>query len=306
MYHHLLALGLYILNSTVSIVDAKEANVVGRALYEKSVAASKLDDQDDGQAPKYFDDKQALMISQGAIGNKLGEYTFVNRKGKLIHLSEYLGKPLVISMIYTHCPFVCATTTRNLTALKLSRDALGPDSFSVLTVGFDTANDTPEAMDNFAQRMEVKLPNWEFVSADKNTIKKLSRDLGFVFYPSPDGGFDHITQTTFVDGSGVVNTQIYGEEFGTRTLLEPLKSMIYGVKPTDPVYSFKTSDGGFRGVLKSVKLFCTVYDTRTGRYTVDYSFFYGIGMGVLLSILIIWWIVGEYRRSPRRNYPHHG
>jgi protein SCO1/2 len=306
MYHHLLALGLYILNSTVSIVDAKEANVVGRALYEKSVAASKLEDQDDGQTPKYFDDKQALMISQGAIGNKLGEYTFVNRKGKLIHMSEYLGKPLVISMIYTHCPFVCATTTRNLTALKLSRDALGPDSFSVLTVGFDTANDTPEAMDNFAQRMEVKLPNWEFVSADKNTIKKLSRDLGFVFYPSPDGGFDHITQTTFVDGSGVVNTQIYGEEFGTRTLLEPLKSMIYGVKPTDPVYSFKTSDGGFRGVLKSVKLFCTVYDTRTGRYTVDYGFFYGIGMGVLLSILIIWWIVGEYRRSPRRSYPHHG
>jgi protein SCO1/2 len=306
MYRYLFALGLSILISIVSTADAREVNGVGQNLYEKAVAISKSQDQDDDQAPKYFDDKQALMISQGAIGNKLGEYTFVNRKGKVIRMSDYLGKPLVISMIYTHCPFVCATTTRNLTALKLSRDALGPDSFSVLTIGFDAANDTPLAMDDFAQRMDVKLPNWEFVSADKNTIKSLSRDLGFVFFPSPEGGFEHITQTTFVDGNGVVNTQIYGEEFGTRTLLEPLKSMIYGVKPTDPVYSFKSSDGGFAGVLKSVKLFCTVYDTKTGRYTVDYSFFYGIGMGVLLSIFIIWWIVGEYRRSPRRNSPHHG
>lgn len=305
MQRYLLALSVTILSSIASNVDAKDEDAVGQKLYETAVLTSKSQAQSEDQTPEYFSEKQALMISQGAIGNKLGAYTFLNRSGTKIHMSDFLGKPLVISMIYTHCPFICATTTRNLSALKLSRDALGPDSFSVLTIGFDTANDTPEAMDDFAQRMDVKLPNWEFVSADKKTINSLSRDLGFVFFPSPEGGFEHITQTTFVDGDGKVNLQIYGEEFENKTLLEPLRNMIYGVTSTDPIYNYRTAESGFAGIVKSVKLFCTVYDTKTGKYTVDYSFFYGIGMGLLLSIFIIWWIVTEYRRSPKRRYPRH-
>ena len=285
-----------------SLAQAGDAD--GLRLYQDTVSTAKTQIQP-VDTSQYFDEKQALKISQAAIGNQLGDYTFLNRSGRKVRLSDYRGKPLVISMIYTHCPFVCATTTRNLSALKLSRDALGADSFGVLTIGFDTENDTPQAMDDFARRMEVKLPNWEFVSTDAKTVKKLSKELGFVFFPSPEGGFEHITQTTFVDGEGRVNLQIYGEEFENKTLLEPLRNMIYNVKSTDPIYNFETSESGFAGIAKSVRLFCTVYDTKTGKYTLDYSFFYGIGMGILMSAFIIWWIIGEYRRSPKRNHPDH-
>jgi len=280
---------------------AQDSNADGLRLYRVTVSTAKTQIQP-VDTSQYFDEKQALKISQDAIGNQLGDYTFLNQSGRKVRLSDYRGKPLVISMIYTHCPFVCATTTRNLSALKLSRDALGADSFGVLTIGFDTENDTPKAMDDFAKRMEVKLTNWEFVSADAKTIKKLSKELGFVFFPSPEGGFEHITQTTFVDGEGKVNMQIYGEEFENKTLLEPLRNMIYNTKSTDPVYSFEKSESGFAGFAKSVKLFCTVYDTKTGKYTIDYSFFYGIGMGIFMSIFITWWIAAEYRRSPKRKH----
>lgn len=302
--YYLVLLSLVILASAAVPARAQENSSSGLDLYEAKVSTAKTHFQPE-DASQYFDEKQALKISQGAIGNKLGDYTFLNRSGGKVRLSDYRGKPLVINMIYTHCPLVCATTTRNLGVLKLSRDALGPDSFAVLTIGFDTEYDTPQAMDDYANRMDVKLPNWEFVSADAKTIRKLSKDLGFVFFTSPVGGFDHITQTTFVDGKGFVNTQIYGEEFDSRTLLEPLKSMIYNVKTTDPIYNFETSESGFAGIVNSVKLFCTVYDTQTGKYTVDYSFFYGIGMGILMSLLITWWIIGEYRRSPKRSHSNH-
>jgi protein SCO1/2 len=291
-----------LITATPSRAQGNDAD--GLRLYQATVSTAKTQIQP-VDTSQYFDEKQALKISQAAIGNQLGDFTFLNRSGRKVRLSDYRGKPLVISMIYTRCPFVCATTTRNLSALKLSRDALGADSFGVLTIGFDTENDTPQAMDDFARRMEVKLPNWEFVSADAQTIKKLSKELGFVFYPSPVGGFEHITQTTFVDETGKVNLQIYGEEFENKTLLEPLRNMIYNVKSTDPIYNFETSESGLAGIAKSVRLFCTVYDTKTGKYTLDYSFFYGIGMGFLMSAFIIWWIIGEYRRSPKRNHPDH-
>jgi protein SCO1/2 len=296
MFRYLLPLSLAALFSAAPPSLALESDAGGVKQYQYAVPAAKQNIQPEKVDSRVFDEKEALKISQAAIGRQLGDYTFLNRSGRTVRLSDYRGKPLVIDMIYTHCPLVCAIKTRNLEALKLSRDALGADSFAVLTIGFDSENDTPEAMDDFGKRMDVKLPNWEFVSADADTIKRLSRDLGFVFFPSPAGGFDHITQTTFVDGQGKVYQQIYGEEFDNKTLLEPLKNMIYTIK---------ASESGWAGLSNKVRLFCTVYDARTGKYKVDYSYFVGIGMGILVSLFITWWIVIEYRRSPKRGKPHH-
>lgn len=305
MHHHSLQLILAGLLTATAPVLAQDSDTSGAMLYKNAVSKAKLHAQPEKADSQALDVKAALQTSQSAIGNQLGDYTFTSHGGRAVRMSDYRGKPLVIDMIYTHCPVVCAIKTRNLEALKLSRDALGGDSFAVLTIGFDTDNDTPEAMDDFGRRMDVKMPNWEFVSADADTIKKLSRDLGFVFFPSPIGGFDHITQTTFVDGKGKVYQQIYGEEFDNKTLLEPLKNMIYNVKTTDPYYNFKTAESGLDGIAKSVRLFCTIYDAKTGKYVLDYSIFYAMGMGIFVSMLITWWIVIEYRRSPKRSNPRH-
>ncbi len=272
---------------------AQGINAGGVALYKSAVSESKEWVQSAKAFTPTFDEKEAVKISQAAIGNQVGDYTLVDRSRSKIRLADYRGKPLVISMIYTHCPTVCVTTTRSLGALKASQDALGADSFNVLTVGFDTENDTPESMDFFAKRVDASLPNWKFASADAETIKNLSKDLGFVFARADEGGFNHITQTTFVDAKGKVYRQIYGEEFENKTLLEPLRDLIYNIKTAEP---------GLAGLSNKVRLFCTVYDAKSGKYTVNYYFFYATGLGILVSLLIAWWLVFEYRRSPKRNY----
>ena len=297
MRTYLLTLSFAVFLSAALPSTAQDRDISGAKLYKATVSTAKSQVLPEEASNRIFDEKEALRISQAAIGKQLGDYTFLDRSGRTVRLADYRGKPLVISMIYTHCPFVCATTTRSLSALKSSQDALGADSFGVLTVGFDTENDTPEAMDDFAKRMGVNLPKWEFVSSDPETIKKLSKDLGFVYFPTDEGGFNHITQTTFVDGQGKVYRQIYGEEFENKTLLVPLKDMIYNIQTAEP---------GLAGLSNKVRLFCTVYDSKTGKYKIDYGYFYAIGLGVLISLLITWWIVFEYRRSPKRSHPDHG
>lgn len=304
MRHPVLPLIVAVLLFAATASSAQDGDTSGVKLYKNSVSNAMQHVKPAKVVSKAVDEKELLRISQNAIGNQIGDYTFLSHDGRKVHLSDYRGKPLVIDMIYTHCPLICATKTRNLEALKLSQDALGVDSFGVLTIGFDTENDTPEAMDLFGKRMNAKLTNWEFVSADADTIKKLSKDIGFAFFPSPNGGFDHISQTTFIDGKGKVYQQIYGDEFNNQTLLQPLKNMIFNVKATDPIYNIETAEPGLAGIANSVRLFCTVYDTQTGRYIVDYSIFYAIGLSVFISLLIIWWIIMEYRRSPKRNHYH--
>jgi len=294
MHHLLFPLGFAVVLSAPPLSMAQDINFSGASLYKSTVSTAKSQTRPTELSTQIFNEKEALKSSQDAIGNPLGDYTFLDRSGRTVRLSDYLGKPLVISMIYTHCPIICATTTRSLSALKLSQDALGADSFGVLTVGFDTENDTPEAMGVFAKRTDVNLPNWNFVSSDPDTIKKLSKDLGFTFLPSEYGGFNHITQTTFVDRKGRVYLHVYGDEFENKTLLEPLRDMIYNV-------NVNTAKPEIESLLGKVKFFCTVYDARTGKYRLDYSYLYATGMGILASLLIAWLILQEYRRSPKRS-----
>ena len=141
------------------------------------------------------DDDAALATSQAAITRQLGDYQFVDQRGQAFRLSDLGGKPVVLSLVYTSCYHVCSGLTVHLRDVsKVAWKALGPDSFTVLTVGFDTPNDTPERMRLFAQDRGADMPGWYFASTDAATLERLTRDVGFTYRASPKG-FDHITQT---------------------------------------------------------------------------------------------------------------
>ena len=144
-------------------------------------------------------------------------------------MRDYRGKPLVISLIYTACSSVCPPTTQHLiNAVNEAAGSFGPDSFNVLTVGFDARNDTPGRLAQFASMQGIKFNNWRLASADPATIEALLRDLGFS-YIAIAGGFDHVTQTTIIDRDGKIYRPVYGDDFPLPMFIEPMKDVIYGV-----------------------------------------------------------------------------
>ena len=237
-----------------------------------------------------FDNAAALKISQAVIGHALGDYHFTDAEGKTVKLSDYRGKPLVVSLVYTSCYHVCPTITRHLhKMIDVAQQALGPDSFAVITVGFDTPNDTPQAMQGFARQQAVDMRQWRFLSADAVTIEGLIKDLGFIYYASPKG-FDHLTQATLIDPQGKVYRQVYGDNFDTPLLVEPLKELVTGVV---------TQHGGFAGLGSRIRLFCTVYDPATQSYRTDYSLFVGMAIGGFILTFAVVFLVREVRRKSR-------
>lgn len=242
--------------------------------------------------PDRYDPEQAVLLSQQAIGNTIGDYPLIDQFGRTVKLkSDLSGRPLVISMIFTSCHHVCPATTKHLAkSVEAAREALGDDSFDVITIGFDVANDTPQAMAAFARRQNINDENWRFLSATTETIEQISRDLGFIFFATPRG-FDHINQSSIISRDGVVYSQVYGVTFELPWLVEPLKEIVFN----------RPSSAGhlFAGLVDRVKLFCTVFDPATGRYRFDNSLFVQIAVGASMILAILIYLGNEALKSRR-------
>jgi protein SCO1/2 len=235
-----------------------------------------------------LDARAALEISQRAVGRPLGDHTLTGTDGAPVRLASYRGAPLLVSFIYTGCAQVCPATTQFLgRAVEEAQRAVGKDAFNVVTVGFNLPFDSPAAMREFRKRQGIDVPHWAFLAGDQPTIDALARDVGFVWIPT-GAGFDHLTQVTILDAQGRVFRQVYGESFELPMLVGPLKELVTGAPA--PVQSLS-------GLLEQVRILCTVYDPRAGRYRLDYGLFVEIFAGMSVLGAIAWYLAREWRRQ---------
>jgi len=239
-----------------------------------------------------FSHDDALAYSQAAIGTSLRGIELTRSDGSPVSLEAYQGKPLVISMIFSSCHHICPSTTQYLQqVVAKARNVLDEDSFQVVSVGFDTANDSPERMAQFRTSTGVTDQHWDFLSGDAATMARLVRQLGFIYTPS-SRGFDHLVQSSVVSAEGVIYRQIYGMSFPTPQLVEPLKQLVFG----EP-----TSQSSLDYLGKRIRLFCTVYDPATDTYHIDISVFIGTFVGLIVSLIFGRALFKEWRRSIEAN-----
>ncbi|MEO5340040.1 MAG: SCO family protein [Magnetococcus sp. MYC-9] len=237
-----------------------------------------------------FDAQWALQASQAAIGRTLDAYTLRDDAGKPVSLEAFRGKPLVISLLYSSCYHTCPVTTRHLaTVANKAWEIFGEQSFTVISIGFDTRFDTPQAMATFARQQGLdKRVNWRFLSGSAEVISRLTHQLGFLYAASPKG-FDHLVQATVIDAKGVVYRQVYGETFQTQLLTEPLRTLILGT-PAE-------AETPLDELLRRVRFFCTTYDPIRDAYRYDYSLFVGLFCGASVILLGFALLLREWRRS---------
>lgn len=248
-------------------------------------------DRNEAAAARMLDPAAALAYSQNALGRSLEGFSFIDNEGRTRSLTDFRGKPLVISVVFTACTQSCPLILQRLAdAVAVARDALGPGSFTVITVGLDPLVDTPDRLSAYAWSQGVDPVDWHFLGSDKATVDGLVDNLGFTYVPSPRG-FDHIAQVSVVDAEGVLISHVYGDDFASPALVDPLKAA---------VFSELAPFTDFSELVERIRLFCTFYDPKRDSYYFDYSFFIAVAVGLaslagLAFIAIRGWIGGGPR-----------
>jgi len=245
-----------IFRSTLGRTIAALAAVVSAVLIAGVGPATAAPDAARTVAPDY---RKALADSQAAIGRPLLDVAMRDHNGKSVRFSDFAGKPLLISLVYTGCFQACPVATQFLAqAVRTAREALGDDRFRIVSIGFNQPFDDPAAMAAFRKQNGIDDRDWHFLSPDPAQVDALTANLGFTYEATPKG-FDHVTQVTVVDADGLIYRQVYGESFDLPMLVQPLKELLSGQASRELT---------LENVWEKVKLYCTVYDIFAGLTTL--------------------------------------
>lgn len=224
--------------------------------------------------------RKAVEYAKAVEGNRISDYRLVDQDEKKFSLSDYSGKPLLVSFIYTTCPDICSSVVATLVpAIEAVRRTLG-DEFNAIVVGFDAAYDTPEMMKEFGKHHGADFDLVRFASGDETTIDRMVRDFGFYYEPSEDGGFNHLGLVTVVDKDGFIYRQIYKSKLGEADLRVPLKQLLTGNIPAKKAPT----------VLDQIKSICLKYNPETGQYYIDYAYLFGLFLQFAVILFFAGWI----------------
>ena len=122
---------------------------------------------------------------------------------RLIKLSDYRGKYVLLFFGYTSCPDVCPATLRDLAGV-LKQLGNKADQVQILFISVDPEKDTSKRLAGYIKQFDTRIIGLTGSLAD---IQQTAREYGIFFQKVPSGTegaytVDHTATTMLLDTSG--------------------------------------------------------------------------------------------------------
>ena len=138
------------------------------------------------------------------VGQKVPDFTLTNQYSKQVSLSDFKGKVVLITFLYTQCPFPekCPMLAQKLGKTRDLLDQVenAKDKFQVISITLDPKRDTPEALKKYAQGQDENASNWTFLTGKASDVNKVASLFGVIYY-TEKGVIDHNLRTIVLDGN---------------------------------------------------------------------------------------------------------
>ncbi|CEG28473.1 SCO family protein [Bacillus sp. B-jedd] len=135
---------------------------------------------------------------------KFPTVTLEDSKGRAYPFSEFKGKYVFITFLYTSCGTVCPELEMNMGEVykQLPKRYLGKD-IVFLSISFDPERDTPERLDKYKDMFDSDGETWRMARiADKAELDSLLKEFGVIVIPDGEGNFAHNSAFYLVDRNG--------------------------------------------------------------------------------------------------------
>lgn len=146
-------------------------------------------------------------------GDQVPDFHLLNQSDKQIRLSQFRGKVLLMTFIYTRCPLAdfCPRMSRNFAQIDKAL-AADPELYKkthLLSVSFDPEYDTPQVLRSYGSSYTGKYVNetfahWDFAAPSKNDLPAVLRFFDVGATPEKDRTITHSLSTLVIGPDGKV------------------------------------------------------------------------------------------------------
>jgi protein SCO1/2 len=205
--------------------------------------------------------RPALLRSVG-IEQKLGaqipaRLPFTDEAGRPVTLSQYLGKPVILALVYYQCPSLCNMVLNGVLRSVKTLSMTAGEQYNIVAVSFDPRETSEMAAAKKASYIkgynrESAEDGWHFLTGPEASSKGLAEAVGFHYaYDAVSNQFAHGSAIILLTPDGRVARYFYGIDYPARDLRLGL---------------VEASNRRIGSAVDAVMLYCYHYDPSNGKY----------------------------------------
>lgn len=173
----------------------------------------------------------ASAVAAAKEGDEVPNYTLLNQDAKPIRIRDYRGRTLLLTFIYTRCPFPdqCTLMSNNFAQIdrQLALDAGLYAKTHLLSISIDPSYDDPKVLRSYGaahtERYEKEtFAHWEFATGTNDQVKEIAQYFGLRYWPEKDQ-IIHALRTVIVDPNGKVAKVYTGNDWKIEEVVAEVK-----------------------------------------------------------------------------------
>lgn len=181
---------------------------------------------------------EAMRAKAGSSMLKIGEivpnFSLIDQANRSVALSEFRGKVVAITFIYTRCPLpdYCIRLSNNFAKLQKRFEDRPNSDLVLLSITFDPEHDQPEVLKKYAEQWKAK-ENWHFLTGPLAAVKQVCGMFGMNFWPD-EGLMTHSLRTVVLDREGTMVANLEGNQYTAVQLGDLVGSVLRPTKAPAP------------------------------------------------------------------------
>ncbi len=165
-----------------------------------------------------------------APGDEVPDFKLINQNGKGVSLRQYHGQTLLLTLIYTRCPFpdFCPRVSHEFAAIdrQIRADPARFGKTHLLSVSFDPAHDTPKVLRAYGfscagSKDPALFAHWEFTAIPQNELPQFA-DYFALTYNEEGGLITHSLSTAVISPDGKIFKWYHGADWQASDVLEEI------------------------------------------------------------------------------------
>ena len=175
-------------------------------------------------------DKPTSSLHIPEPGDEVPDFKLVNQNGKSVSLHQYRGETLLLTLIYTRCPFpdFCPRVSHEFSTIdgQVRTDPVRYGKAHLLSISFDPDHDSPKVLRSYGfscagSKDPAVFQHWEFAAIPKAELPDFAKYFALT-YTQEGGLITHSLSTAVVAPNGKIFKWYHGADWQAADLLQDI------------------------------------------------------------------------------------